>query len=273
MSIIAISRGTFSGGEGLARRVAERLGYRCLSREANLEAAAKVYAVPPQDLMAAMDKRPSFWHRVAGERTAYLAFVRATLCEQARSGSLVYHGLVGHLMLPGISHVIRVRVISDMGYRVKAAMEQQNLSRQEALAHIESLDRERRQWIRFLFDVEWDNPHLYDIVLNLGRMTLATASDAVLQLAEREEFKPTPESQKAMDNLALSTLVTAVLARDPRTREAAGLEASADGGVVTLKGQTALRGIADAATLVARQVEGVTEVRSEIVQIRTYPGT
>jgi cytidylate kinase len=272
MSIIAISRGTFSGGEGLARRVAERLGYRCLSREANLETVAKLYAIPPEDLMAAMDKRPSFWHRVAGERTAYLAYVRATLCEQAKSGSLVYHGLAGHLMLPGISHVIRVRVIADADDRVKAAMQQQNLSRQEALAHIERVDKERRQWIRFLFDVEWDDPHLYDIVLNLGRMTLATASDLVAQLAERDDFKPTPESQKAMDNLALSTLVTAALARDRRTREAA-LDASSEDGVVTLKGQTALRGIADAAILVARQVEGVKEVRSEIVQIRTYPGT
>ena len=173
MSIIAISRGTFSGGETLAKRVAERLGYQCLSREANLNLAAKAYGIPAEDLAAAMEKRPSFWHRVAGERTAHLAFVRATLCEQAREGRLVYHGLVGHLLLPGVSHVIRVRVIADMEFRIKAAMQQQNFGRADAQAYIETVDRERRQWIRFLFDVEWDDPHLYDVVLNLSRMSLA----------------------------------------------------------------------------------------------------
>jgi hypothetical protein len=50
MSIIAISRGTFSGGETLAKRVAERLGYQCVSREMNLEAAAKEYGVSAEQL-------------------------------------------------------------------------------------------------------------------------------------------------------------------------------------------------------------------------------
>ena len=107
MSIIAISRGTFSGGEALAKRVAERLGYPCLSRETNLEAAAKTYGVPAADLVAAMEKRPPFWQRVLGERTTHLMFVRAALCEHAQADNLVFHGLVGHLLLPGISHVVR----------------------------------------------------------------------------------------------------------------------------------------------------------------------
>lgn len=80
MSIIAISRGTFSGGEALAKGVAGRLGYQCLSRETNLEEAAKMYGVPAADLAVAMEKRPSFWQRMFGERTAYLACVRASLC-------------------------------------------------------------------------------------------------------------------------------------------------------------------------------------------------
>src|SRR5512143_749415 len=112
MSIITISRGTFSGGEALAKRVAERLRYRCLGRETNLETAAQRYMVPAEELSAAMEKRPSFWERMLGERAAYLAFVRAALCEEARAGRLVYHGYIGQLLLAGISHVIRVRVRS-----------------------------------------------------------------------------------------------------------------------------------------------------------------
>ena len=228
MSIIAISRGTFSGGEALVKRAAERLGYQCLSREANLGVAAEAYGVPPEDLVVAMEKRPSFWQRVVGERSAHLAFVRATPCEQAQADNLVYHGLAGHLLLPGIAHVMRVRIIADMDYRIKAAVQQQELGHAEALAYIEKVDRERRQWVRFLFGVEWDDPDLYDVVLNLSRMSAGTASETVARLTEHEEFMATAESRRAMQNLALASRVRAKPAIDSRTRDVE-IEVVADG--------------------------------------------
>ncbi len=39
----------------------------------------------------------------------------------------------------------------------------------------EKVDKERQRWIQFLFEVDWDDPYLYDIVLNLSRTSLATA--------------------------------------------------------------------------------------------------
>ncbi|MGD0266537.1 MAG: cytidylate kinase family protein, partial [Candidatus Methylomirabilota bacterium] len=45
MAIIAVSRGTFSGGEALARHLAERLGYQWISREVILQTAWG-YGVP-----------------------------------------------------------------------------------------------------------------------------------------------------------------------------------------------------------------------------------
>jgi cytidylate kinase len=269
MSIIAISRGTVSGGEALAKRVAELLGYQCVSREMNLEAAAKEYGVPADQLTIAMEKRPSFWHRVLGERSAHLAFVRATLCEQARAGNLVYHGLVGQLLLPGISHVISVRVIADMEARIQTAMQQQNIGHKEARARIEKVDKERRQWIRFLFDVEWDDPLLYDLVLNLSRMSLDTACEAVARLTERAEFKPTPISLKAMEDLTLQSRVSAVLARDPRTQEAEVSVTAADG-YVTITGSTYSVEVEKAIPLVARRVDGVEEVQAKIMCIPDY---
>jgi cytidylate kinase len=272
MAIIAISRGTFSGGEALAKRVSERLGYQCLSRETNLEEAAKTYGVPAADLVAAMEKRPSFLHRVLGERTAHLAFVRATLCEHAQADNLVYHGLAGHLLLPGIAHVIRVRVIADMDYRIKAAQQQQELDHAKALAYIEKVDRERRQWVRFLFDVEWDDPHLYDLVLNLSRVSLGTAGETVARLAEQDEFKATADSLRAMQNLALASRVRATLAIDPHTR-GVDLTVVAEEGIVTISGETRSPDVEGAIDVAARQVDGVKEVRSKVVFIATVPGT
>lgn len=209
---------------------------------------------------------------MVGERTAHLAFVRAALCEHATADNLVYHGLAGHLLLPGIAHVIRVRVIAEPDYRVKAAREQREPGPAEALAYIEKVDKERRQWVRFLFGVEWDDPLLYDLVLNLSRMSLGTACETVARLTEHADFRATPESRRAMENLALASRVRARLAIDSGTRDTE-LVVVADGGIVTITGRTQTPAVDKAIEMVARSVDGVTEVRSKVVFIPVYPGT
>ena len=266
MSIIAISRGTFSGGEALARRVAERLQYRCLAREANLEVAAQRYMVPAEELTAAMETRPSFFERMLGERAAYLAFVRAALCEEARAGRLVYHGYLGQFLLPGISHVISVRVIADAEFRIQAARRQQNLAREDALAYIEKADKERREWVRFLFEVDWEDPHLYDLVLNRSRMSLDAACETVVQLTDRDEFRPNPASLKAMEDLTLHSQVLAALAMDFRTR-GVDLRVTADDGIVTITGRSRWPEVANAVPVVVRQVDGVKGINCEITGV------
>jgi cytidylate kinase len=269
MSIIAISRGTFQGGEDLAKRLAERLGYQCIGREVILQEAWE-HGLPAGEFTAATEKAPWLWERLVGERVAYLTFVRAALCEYAREGNLIYHGHLGHLLLPGISHVIGVRLIADMEFRIKSVMQKQNLTRPEAITYIERRDKERLQWTRLLYDVDWDDPRLYDVVLNLSRMRLATACETVARMTEQEEFKPTAESVKAMQDLTLHSRVLAALVRDFRTR-AADLSLTADDGIVTIKGTTQLPGVVELVPSVARQVEGVKEVRSEVTLVPSVP--
>jgi cytidylate kinase len=261
VAIIAISRGTFSGGEALATAVADRLGYRCVSREVLLEAAWG-YGVPVDAVAGAREKRPPLWERLIGKRTAYLAFVKAALCDQALEGPLIYHGYVGHLVFPGVSHVLRVRAIADLDYRIQAAMRNQGLARKEAAAYIDRVDKERRQWTRSAFDVEWDDPSLYDVVLNLSRMSVATACDTVVRLGQSRDFQPTAASMKALRDLALTNRVAAMLARDERTR-AADLEVTTDDGIVTVTGTTQSPALLEAVPAVVREVSGVKDVRSQ----------
>jgi cytidylate kinase len=261
MAIICISRGTFSGGEAVAQQVAKRLGYPCLGREDNLATAATRYHIPTEALTATLGKRPSFWDKVVGERDFYLLCVRASLLEQAQGGRLVYHGYLGQLLLSEVSPVLRVRVIADPEFRLQAAMQQQRLTHPEALAYIEQVDKERREWVRFLFGVEWEDPSLYDIVLNLSRMTLDTATETVIGPAKSAEFQLA--SLKTLQDQALRFQVMAALAMDFRTREA-DLHVTANDGSVTIAGTTPWQEVLEAVPMVVRQVEGVKEVRSEI---------
>ncbi len=262
MAIIMISRGTFSGGQALAKALAARLGYPCISREEIVEAASW-YAVPAETL-AEMAQRPmSLWEPLGGERTAHIMSLRAALCERAEQGDLVYHGHAGHLLLPGISHVIRVRIIADMEFRIESVMRSHGLSRELAVSYIEKIDRERAEWTQFLYGIEWDDPSHYDVVLNLSRMSIASASESVARMAEQPDFQPTPESRKIVRDLGLGSRIWVALARDARTK-ATDVVVMADDGLVTIVGKARSPEVRDAVAAVAGRVEGVKEVRSRV---------
>ena len=269
--IIAICHEAFSGGEAFAHHVAQRFSCVSVTREANIAAAARQYRIPIEELTAAMERRPLFWAKALGAHVGYLPAFRACLYERAERGNLIYSGYLGHLLFPGVSHVLSVRVVAEPEARLHAAMRHATLPRSQALATLEREDRTLREWIRFLFGVEWGDPGLYDVTLNLSRLRLETACDSVIQLAASPQFQPTPASQKALRDLTLHSRVLATLAMDFRTRDAQLKVAVADG-VVTITGTTRWAEVAEAIPTVVRTVAGVKEVRSEITGGTTPPG-
>lgn len=263
MAIVTISRGTFSGGLMLAEKLAEELGYRCLGREEIIEQAAKTYGVSHDKLLNAILKGPSAFQRFTYEREQYLAYVQAVLCENAKADNMVYHGNAGHFLLKGISHVLRVRIVAPTEIRLKFVMERQQMLHDEAVKYIERIDKERIKWTKFLYGVDWRSPELYDIVFNMETENIQFMSNMIEFAIQQEPFKTTPESQKAMENLALSSLVRAAVASNPRTRDAA-VAVKADGDIITIAGKAKTQEDVDLIEHMALTVQGVRQVRNEV---------
>jgi cytidylate kinase len=213
---------------------------------------------------------PSFLDRLNRHRDHYLAFVRAALCQHAKQGDLIYHGHAGHHLLAGIRHLIRVRVVADLNFRVKAAMERQHMTRHEAEVYIRKVDGERRKWTRFLYGVNWDNPANYDIVLNLEHLRLDGACDLLAQMAKLEQFQATPESKAALEDLALSSLVVAALVSDKRTADA-DLRVQVKRGVVTVGGVVRQSDVAASVPEVLQHVEGIAKLVNDVAYSPPYP--
>jgi cytidylate kinase len=261
MAIITISRGTFSGGQRLAECIAQRLEYRCLGREVLVE-AAREYGVPDQKLSEALTKRPGFLEFLTRERKHYLACIRATLCKEAKNGNLIYHGHAGHLLLRGIPDVLRVRVVANMEFRISALTDHHMVSREQAVQYIKKMDDERVRWTRFLYHQDWKDPALYDVVINLDRVSLHDACETVCHVANMEQFQVTPRWQKTMDDLALSSHLTAIIANNKSI--SGQIEIEADGGVVTIGGTVESLSDADRVRMIVRNEPGVKEINSQM---------
>ena len=262
MAIVTISRGSFTGGVAVAEAVAARLGAPCVSREV-VRDAASASGVAELNLQATLEEPPRFWEKTPGLIPAHLNLVRTALLKRAHGGNLVYHGYAGHLLLSGISHVLRVRIIESEESRVEAAMRDKDMTHKQATQFVKTLDGQLIKWTRFLYGVDWQDPSLYDVVLSLDRLSASGAAETIAAMTELRAFQPTEASLKAFDDLLLSSEVWSALTADPRTHSA-NVRVAADGGAVFITGSADNAKALDAVAEVAGRVPGVARVESEV---------
>lgn len=258
MAVITISRGSFSGGRILAESLSKKLDYRCIDRDVIVERAA-AYGVSQQDIRQALEKAPGFLDRFKHTRYLYLALVQAALTEEVRQGRAIYSGLAGHLLLKGGEPILRIRIIAPMEMRIRMVEERLKYSRSSAVAHIEKVDEERRKWTQFLYGVNWGDPALYDLVLNLEYISIEKACCAVAALLSNGCFAWTPECQQRMNDLALASRVRADLAINPSTSDLE-LEVVAHLGAVAIKGKVPMVEQVDEVKRIAAAAKGVASV-------------
>jgi len=216
MQIICISRGSQSRGEQFAEKLAAKLGYDCLSREQLLEEASR-RKIPIGKLETAIIKPHLFSEDLAVEMEHYKALATSIVCRRALDGGVVYHGRTGHLLLPGIENILKIRVVADMEYRIRHVMHSLDLSRTKARRYIEHVEEDRRRWVKRFYNVDWDVFGLYDIVLNLSHVAVDNAASAACSMAELPDFQATPASRAAVRSLYLTATARLMLAADERT--------------------------------------------------------
>lgn len=210
MAIITISRGSYSRGKEVAEKVAEKMGYQCLSREVILEASDS-YHIPEIKLVKAIHDAPSILERLGHSRQTFISYYQSALAKAVQGDEVVYHGLAGHLLLKGIPHVLKVRIISDLEDRINNEMQRNKINRQEARTLLVRDDQERRNWTRSLYGVDpWDSS-LYDLVIHIHKFKVLDAVDLICEAAKLEEFKTTEEGQRNMNDLVLASKVKAAL--------------------------------------------------------------
>ena len=261
MPIITIYEGTSGEGHELAETVAEALGYRCVGREVLVQ-ASRHYGIPEAKLNEIVEKGPHWWERLLDDLRRYRVALQATLCELAQGANLVYHGHVGHELLSGIEHVLKVLITAPIEFRVKEACARQKLTDAAARYYIEELDRARGCRLIEMFGADWRDPNRYDLVLNMGKMSRESAKRVIIEAAKLEEYRPTPPSTQAFNNLALSSRVHAMLLAAPNLRGLA-LEIRAEDGHIYVKGKVA-QGLEAQVIRAVKYVPGVTRVTSDL---------
>jgi len=262
MAIITISRGMYADVEDLAEHLSETLGYRRYTREELLVDAAKRYGASESQVESALENRPGFMAGRGVNKLHFIYCVQATMARAVQADNVVYHGQSGHLLLGLIPHHLRVRAAAKMEFRITAAMERCNLSREKAIKYIKDADDSRNSWIKWVHGVEADDIRSYDLVVNLERVPIETAAAIVADTAKRD-FQTTPESQQMLDDLVVASEIRARIGLDRGIAdEKVGIEAH--NAVITISAN--VRSLADVQKVkeLALQIPGVKKVETNV---------
>ncbi len=241
MTVITISRFTGSGGERLANCLSEELSIPAVSREV-ITQVANQFGITEAFLWQQLEKTKGLFNDPSPERRLYLAALQLALAKRVEEGPLIYHGLAGHFLLKGVPQVLKVGIVAPLRYRAQRLMEQKNISFEEAVRSTKRWDERRSEWVRFLYNVEWLDPSLYDLVINIAHLSVESACRLVVSALQQEEFKELPGTQSLIEDFVLASNVKFLLAADERIKRLE-LEVQAEKGVVRITGAIPTSGI------------------------------
>ncbi len=216
MPVIYVSRGTMAGVHNIVDCLKERIGVRCISVEDLVKIVNKHGEIATR-IVNKLAKATSAYTQFSELRWPYIVLLRQAMLEEIRHDNMIYHGYSSHLILPYIRHFVRIRIEAPLKMRVKMTMQRLQCEEEKAKEYIQDQDQYRVKWARFMYAQDIRNPMLYDMVLNMGHMTLEAACGIVADLMKEPDFQATPESQAIVDNLYLTTSVEEALVTDPRT--------------------------------------------------------
>lgn len=262
MSIVTVSHAAFTGGSEIAENVAASLNYRSVNREVLIEASRR-YGIPEAKFAEVLETEGHWWERWLESLRLYRITLQAAMCEVAQGGKLVYYGRAGQELFPGISHVLKVLIVASMEYRIEQVKKRRGLGEEKARQFLRDLDRVRSRRLRAVFNVDWQDPAGYDLVVNTSHMASETAARLIAEAARRSEYQPTRESEKAFRDLTVSARVQAALITSPKTRNVI-INVRSDDGKATLSGILADPDLEQEIVRIARGVAGVSEVITDI---------
>jgi cytidylate kinase len=188
---ITISRECGAGGSHVAELVGRKLGWEVLDRSL-LDQVADESNLPRSALEGVDETSPHWTSSILGTwldaksipHSKYLVHLGRVVLTAARRGNVVFVGRGAQFFLPA-GEGLAVRIIAPKRYRIRQIMRQHQFSEAKARRHVADVDRGRRQFVQRCFHRSIDDPHLYDLVINVARLGPVAAADKIIAAYQR----------------------------------------------------------------------------------------
>ena len=212
MRAITVSREYGSGGGEIAARLARKLGWQLIDHAVIEQAASElgVYKteVEKHDEEYVESTLSRILNRIqhfapaaftsaggssifaspprAAETRAYQDTMRYIITAAANTGHVVIVGRGGQVLLANKRDVLHIRVVAPLELRVAYVARREGLDLDAARERVQAKDRARTRYMLTQYHSQHEDPHLYDLVIDIAVLDLDSAVDLICLAVERK---------------------------------------------------------------------------------------
>jgi cytidylate kinase len=188
MAIITIARQIGSLANEIAAEVARRLNYTLVD-QIKLQEAAEAYGMLKSELEEVHEKRPTLVTRYLTMRhRAYLDMIQTITYQFARDDDVVIMGRGSTVLLSDVPSALHVNIFAPFKRRVEVVMQREGIGRSLAEQLVRDSDQDRAGYMRYLFDRDWMDPMLYDVMVNTAVIPREHACELIVDAAHAKEL-------------------------------------------------------------------------------------
>ena len=200
MAVITISRQFGAGGITLGKMVSENFGYtfadteiiKMVAEMANVstnfvETVEKEAGGKFSKFISKTVSKPLVGRILKDERgyideEIYLDYLVLIIAQLADDGDVVILGRGSQYILNDHPEAYHILLIDKTENRVQFMQKHYELSRSRAVQVVKNEDKRRINLYRKLQKTDYDDPNLYHLVLNMGKVSLEKASELICNL-------------------------------------------------------------------------------------------
>ena len=215
MPLITVTTSIGCGAIEVSQKVADLLKVELYDDE-RLQQEALNMGYSSEDLKGFDEKAPGLFDRLLRRRPEiYNELMAAVIYEVAHrdEGIIIGHGAT--YFLKDFSCALHLRMHTSEQFRIRRLMDQLKISRETALNMIRNRDNELKTFLDFLFQIDWNDFSLYDLVINVDKLGIDTAAEMIVNLAQAETIRECSlAALESMEKLSLLKKVEAAVMRD-----------------------------------------------------------
>ena len=265
MSLITITSGISSGDMTIAQLVSDELKLD-LYDDQRLQQEAVDIGISSEEVKDFDQKAPGLFNRILSYKPQiYLDLLEALVYEIARRGHGIILGHGSQFLLRDFGCGLHVHIFSSEPSRIQRLMDQQYISRDAAEKIIYKSDSERKGFLQFAFHMDWNDPSLYDLIINQDKMGTDSAAKLITDVAQSQQIKACSlTALYTMERLSLLKKVEAAILKNKISSQGFHIDVP-ERGVVQITGSLNPLESESGLLEVLKGVPGVLEVRSEVV--------
>ena len=190
ITVVTVSSEPGSGGQVIARGIAEKMRYDLFQRDiireiadradigvSVIESIEKERLSGIEDFIATLVSRRYLWPEI------YLEQLMKVISVIGKHGMAVIAGRGANFILPP-NERLSIRVVAPMDFRVQSISRLLNISEEEARKRVIMKEATRKAFIRKSFNADIADPINYDLTFNTEFIRYEAAVEAVQQILE-----------------------------------------------------------------------------------------